>query len=1446
MDKIKQKSFDNDIFSDIEDIYKPTDASIQKELVNSITNLSNLLSNGLVFINYNIYENLKQANGLNYAIPNKCKVLSEVINNNSKKNTLKQFKRQHSDPNKSKNNDSINIIITNVDKEEPIDEYFSMEQSMIKPHQDFNIGAESSMLFDQSVIFSNIDIEGDNVANQSMIFMDSNGRNIFSHENSDNHGSMFLNGLTDLHIGTETEGNNSTLVNLVDVDNNYLSSSDVESNNSTACWDDKASVSPMPGKANDFEEYSDESDDQPLKNEFNQAFSKKYPSLDTNAKLDLYNSHSLSTAIQVHQYQITPEEWNNEDDEINMAKAIMKKQGYKNASPHKKLYPVIETPYLNESNSSTVNNKDTINSSFIKDDLSITKNIVNKNVKKFNSMGIENKYIQKINSSNINYHHDSTPKSSDNNLSTLELNLIASPSQSVVSKSPSIENVSSVNNFASLQFKFNQNQNNSNEYQNNKTNHNWSYKIKQELKNTSINEENHQQVAKIIAIDDTLNDNSIIIPEKLNIKDRINDIEASILINNSTNEFSDVNQAIIKPMTVEKDEQSSFSTEIPKQNESNDVYIINATVNKSEEVDDIEDISTGTVKDIVVDLEENKKNIIKNDNSSLLFDSMKKETIELEKQTLDKNNNSIENKGQLQDSIFEHEEIEQILINNISSEVFNERNEEETNEEPIEYLSDNEKTIEEKSKISKYKNEDTILEENEQLSIEKEKDKDESKLHQQSNIEEEPIEFLTDNEDENEEPIEFLMDNEDSDENELIDYIDNNDENNEKIVEQSLLFENGTKDLINGEIIDGNLEDHIIIEEEDSIIGNAIEEALENKSFVIQENSFMDEPYANDLSFSFDGHTAFHEVMKIFEENTVLETIKEEEDIILNEEDQIENDNKILIDQLKIEENIINENDNKEVKILELIENNINEPNNIKMNDMIINSFIHENQDIIHSILPLTNDELLPVNSELSNEQIIKCDKEQDILKSKEIIPSNEAIKVDKKEINSQSVDSSSKSNKEGIEKEENKKQTEIKQNENSKAKSDEVSIKNNSNKIIQRKKKVSSKLIKKSIKSLEKAKKISSNNNRPKTIKKSNKSLVLPTRNLMPTINKQVNSPISNNNFVKAFTSTSLKQNIVNIRPIEKEITVSFSDFDNSNLLKLIPKSKTVPKITPKIITKPVSKSTPKSNLVYESKVKPLIISKSSNKTSTKKSISKINKKAVISKPERKISKSDGSSVIINERSLKKDIPPSKIIPEQRNKNKKINNINKAQLSNSKTSSSFIVASKPKIIESKNTNGIKEKIKKCNSQKSINYNYEHITYYPKSKRKTITQYPTDIRSKGNIYYKWVKELLPEYSHKFIKYELCDVMSKSYVFEAIIRKLSPEYKSSDYNPRRNIFRTLLPLDNINKFNEIFEYIQNHMNITVVITAYDLHFGNLSSIFIIIKQLQRYENNHPNF
>jgi len=86
-------------------------------------------------------------------------------------------------------------------------------------------------------------------------------------------------------------------------------------------------------------------------------------------------------------------------------------------------------------------------------------------------------------------------------------------------------------------------------------------------------------------------------------------------------------------------------------------------------------------------------------------------------------------------------------------------------------------------------------------------------------------------------------------------------------------------------------------------------------------------------------------------------------------------------------------------------------------------------------------------------------------------------------------------------------------------------------------------------------------------------------------------------------------------------------------------------------------------------------------------------------------------------------------------------------------------------------------------------------------------------------------------------------MSRSYVFEAIIRKLSPEYESDDYNPRRNIFKLLLPLDNIKKFNEVFEYIQNHMNITMVITAYDLHFGNLSSIFIIIKQLQRYEKLH---
>jgi len=74
---------------------------------------------------------------------------------------------------------------------------------------------------------------------------------------------------------------------------------------------------------------------------------------------------------------------------------------------------------------------------------------------------------------------------------------------------------------------------------------------------------------------------------------------------------------------------------------------------------------------------------------------------------------------------------------------------------------------------------------------------------------------------------------------------------NENVEEQSIFFEKDSEVLINENIMNGNLEDHIIIEEGDSFVGNAIEEALENKSLVIQESAFIDEPFSNDLSFSF-------------------------------------------------------------------------------------------------------------------------------------------------------------------------------------------------------------------------------------------------------------------------------------------------------------------------------------------------------------------------------------------------------------------------------------------------------------------------------------------------------------------------------------------------------------------------------------------------------------------
>jgi len=361
------------------------------------------------------------------------------------------------------------------------------------------------------------------------------------------------------------------------------------------------------------------------------------------------------------------------------------------------------------------------------------------------------------------------------------------------------------------------------------------------------------------------------------------------------------------------------------------------------------------------------------------------------------------------------------------------------------------------------------------------------------------------------------------------------------------------------------------------------------------------------------------------------------------------------------------------------------------------------------------------------------------------------------------------------------------------------VSQDNKSEKFLDENKNNSKKVIKtKVVKKIPvKSNKVSNENKKSleKSIKKTKPvtSLVLPTKNHIPTLKKQ--NPLISGNCVKAFTSTSLKQNIINTRPIEHEVTLSFSDFDNNIKSKLKPK----PLLKSKSITrtKPNPKSIPKKPTVSGSNIKPLTKSKI-NKIKTTKTISKTSSnKAIISKTNKKLIK-------------KKVTADPKIFNQKKNNTIRRRTINRSYLNSN-------------IFNSEN----------------------HVTYFPKTKRKNFTEYTSDIQSKENTYYQWIKDLLPEYIHKFNKYELSDVMSKSFVFEAIIMKLSPEYKSKDYNPKRNIFKPLLPLDNIKKFNEVLSYIQKRMKITVVITAYDLHFGNLSSIFIIIRQLQRYENNHLN-
>jgi len=1210
--------FDSNNYSDIDDYLKPTDTNIHKDFVESITKLSNLISNGLLFVNYGIYENIsnqnKTNNGSTYIVPKDCKILSNVVSKGIRKDSFKNYRKSINEFNSNKSNskssstNSINIIVTDADKEnELVDDgdIFGIDQSMIRPHPDFSF-ADSSMLFDQSAIF---DLQGDNVGNQSMIFMDTNGRNIFNHEDLSNRNTILLNinGLTE-----NAEGNNSTLVNLTDVDNNYLSTSDNESNNSTAYWTDDRITGPV----NDPEEYSIDEEDDQLMDEFNQAFAKKkFASLDSqdlknlvyprpnSRQKNIRHTYPPTSAIQVNQCQVFPEPWN-DYDEINLAKATIMKQNYKNGFPHKKLYPVTETPNDEiNTNSSPYpkgyvniykknNSNDSMNSSFsyIKDELLITKDIVNKNIKKFNSMGLENENdvsFQKGQSSNFSFSNlsftsstnippDSTPK--------LDVTPISLPSNSefassIINKTnasssePSLPNT--VNNFAAIQSKFNQSLMEDDEQYitSPQSNHVWKYKTKQQsLSSQEMNDVNE-------------------------------DVMDNHLSSQSMNDFS-----------------SNVSTTIIKESDNED------GLNES----------IGTVKNLITDIESN---------------------IKME--------NEIQNSEIPTESIIPME----TEINGVK------KDSEKEEKESIQFLS----------------NEDSE--------------------------EEQPLEFLSDHEEGEEEPIEFIQDNEEieGDQPEL------------------------TETLINDNIIDDDLEGHIVIEEEDSIVDNAIEEALENKSFVIQEHVFMDEPFTNDLSYSYDGHSAFHGAMKFFEDgSSTLETIQEED-----EEDIEENfikEEKEVID--------ISDNHSNEEKIFKMIESNINESEEMvessEANPLEIETKFSEQENQIQNNLKVE-----PIETE---PEVI--DSDLNVI-AKELEEMMEGSHANTKNIE-KSVKKAKKINRtplRSIKKESSKKTV----------------VENSSNK-----KKAST--AKKAI--------------QPKrVIKKTSKSLVLPTRNLIPSI--KIEDKIAGN-CVKAFTSASLKQNVINTRPVEHEVTLSFTDFDKTVHSK--PKTKSVIKSRVRPVAKPISKPTVKS-------ISKPIISKTTSKLSNKTSGPKV-------KP------------LTRSKHIRMDTNQPKTTIQS-----------KTKLANRK------VAAEEKKVNTYRKRTISR------SNNSINEEYQHITYFPKVKRKSITQYPSDIRSREQIYYQWVKELLPEYSHKFAKYELVEAMSRSYLFEAIIRKLSPEYKSNDYNPRRNVFRSLLPLDNINKFNEVLDYIQNHMKITIVITSYDLHFGNLSSIFIIIKQLQRYEANH---
>jgi len=86
-------------------------------------------------------------------------------------------------------------------------------------------------------------------------------------------------------------------------------------------------------------------------------------------------------------------------------------------------------------------------------------------------------------------------------------------------------------------------------------------------------------------------------------------------------------------------------------------------------------------------------------------------------------------------------------------------------------------------------------------------------------------------------------------------------------------------------------------------------------------------------------------------------------------------------------------------------------------------------------------------------------------------------------------------------------------------------------------------------------------------------------------------------------------------------------------------------------------------------------------------------------------------------------------IIPELKNKNNDIKNkylTNKLKILNSKSSPIIVSDAKSKKI-----NALEKK--SVHHSYTIDPNEHHITYYTKSKRKNITEYTTDIRSKENV-----------------------------------------------------------------------------------------------------------------